>query len=506
MDWLSLQKDMPKQARLPARATKIVNLTSILMGKQYDHLKYDFSEELTGSGEHILLSLRRPSVKANLCRTVVMDSVSLLFSEGHFPTATSHDPKLIETINKFMTITNLNSLFIDAATRGSVGSIAILMKILKNRVFFEVMDTPYLTPVFDRNDPDSVVAVTELYITDSDSLISLGYTLPEAGRYFFRREWTTDKEIWYLPYLVSKENPILVIDEENTITHGLGFCPIIWIKNLSGGDKIDGSCTFEAGIDTALEVDYQLSQAGRGLKYASDPRLIIRDPMGEDGNIVGGVTNAIRINSMEGDVKFLEINGTAAQAVLIHVRYLRSLALEAMHGNRSDADKLNAAQSGRAMEMMNQGLIWLADKLRTSYGQNGLVSLIKMFCKATKVVAGGIILGGETVKDLDENNFNLIWPRWYAPSSEDRMNDGNTYAQLIKNGVLSRRGALKVIASDYDIEDIDAEIAQIEIENQEGDARKKDMEEFTSYLDLKATEAEASLQTARTDSQKQTEV
>ncbi len=38
------------------------------------------------AGEYIPLRLRRPSVRYPLCRTVVEDSVSLLFSEGHFPT------------------------------------------------------------------------------------------------------------------------------------------------------------------------------------------------------------------------------------------------------------------------------------------------------------------------------------------------------------------------------------------------------------------------------------
>ena len=36
--------------------------------------------------------------------------------------------------------------------------------------------------------------------------------------------------------------------------------------------RCDGACTFRAAIETQIEIDYQLSQAGRGLKYSSDPR------------------------------------------------------------------------------------------------------------------------------------------------------------------------------------------------------------------------------------------
>jgi hypothetical protein len=53
------------------------------------------------------------------------------------------------------------------------------------------------------------------------------------------------------------------------------------------------------------------------------------------------------------------------------VRVLREAALEAMHGNRTMADKLSASQSGRAMELMYQALVWLAGHLRHSYGGNG---------------------------------------------------------------------------------------------------------------------------------------
>ena len=67
------------------------------------------------------------------------------------------------------------------------------------------------------------------------------------------------------------------IDEARTVHHGLGFVPLVWVRNLPGpsatGDANDGACTFRAAIETQIEIDYQLSQAGRGLKYSSDPTL-----------------------------------------------------------------------------------------------------------------------------------------------------------------------------------------------------------------------------------------
>ena len=144
--------------------------------------------------------------------------------------------------------------------------------------------------------------------------------------------------------------------------------PLVWIRNLPGGDGLDGACTFRPAIETAIEIDYQLSQAGRGLKYSSDPTLLVREPAAMDGELIRGGGNALVI-SEKGDAKLLEINGTAAAAVVDYVRTLRELALEGVHGNRASAERLSAAQSGRALELMNQGLMWLADNLRVSYGE-----------------------------------------------------------------------------------------------------------------------------------------
>ena len=179
------------------------------------------------------------------------------------------------------------------------------------------------------------------------------------------------------------------IDEARSVQHGLGFVPIVWIRNLPGpsstGDAADGACTFRAAIETQIEIDYQLSQAGRGLKYSSDPTLLIKEPATTDSEIVKGAGNALVV-SEKGDAKLLEIGGTASAAVIEYVRTLRELALESVHGNRANADRLTAAQSGRALELMNQGLIWLADNLRVSYGEGALLALARMVLRASQSI------------------------------------------------------------------------------------------------------------------------
>ena len=476
MDWQALQQTMPRDKDLPQRSFQITALTAILNGRQYDGIAHSFQDELSGAGEYITLSNRRPSVRSNLCRTVVNDSVSLLFSEGHFPRVHSADKTTAEALTAWAKERRLNEVFADAATRGSVGSVALLFKVLRKKPFVSVMNTAFLTPEWDPEDPDGLLNVTERYKVRGRDLTAKGYEVPAAAAadwFWFQRSWDAVEETWFLPLSVTEaaEGKKAVRDGARSLVHGLGFIPVHWIRNLPGGDDVDGGCTFEAAISTAIEVDYQLSSAGRGLKYAADPKLVIRDPSGKDQPLTGGAANAIVLGAPDSDAKFLEINGTAASAVLEHVRYLRAVALESIHGNRADADKISAAQSGRAMELMNQGLIWLADRLRTSYGEGALLAIMRMVCMASAKVQGGIIIDGKQTSGLTADGLLLQWPAWFAPTDADKQSAAGAVSTLVQRGVISEETATRIVAGSYDVEDIAAERARILAERAAADAR-----------------------------------
>jgi len=238
---------------------------------------------------------------------------------------------------------------------------------------------------------------------------------------------------------------------------------MVWVRNLPGksatNDPNDGACTFRAAIETQIEIDYQLSQAGRGLKYSSDPTLLIKEPATSDTQIVKGAGNALVV-SEKGDARLLEIGGTASAAVMEYVRTLRELALESVHGNRANADRLTAAQSGRALELMNQGLLWLADNLRVSYGEIALLSLAKMIVLASHVYPLRVM--ERDVPALDASaRLSIKWPRWYPPTADDRQKDAQTLTTLVTAGLISRATAVKAIADTFDIEDVPGELIGI---------------------------------------------
>ena len=454
---------IPQDTDLPDRSRALDIRKRILEGTFYDQLPYEFHQERTSGGEYIPLRQRRPSVRYGLPRMVVEDSVALLFSDGHFPTFESSDPRVRSLLRAVVRETRLNSIMIEAAIRGSIGSAAILLRILSGRPFYSLLDTTYLEPEWNPEAPDQLSKVTERYEVSGKSLIAQGYEeIDPAQTYWFMRRWDTASETWFIPMPVGSDDT-LEVDGTRSVAHKLGLVPIVWIRNLPGGTFPDGACTFSSAIDTSIEIDYQLSQVGRGLKYSSDPTLLIKEPAGIDGPIVKGAGNAL-ILSEQGDARLLEIGGTASAAVIEYVRVLREYAIETMHGNRASADRIAAAQSGRALELMNQSLIWLADNLRISYGEGGLLELAKMLLRATKVYR--LKIGGRYISQLDaETPIWLVWPPWYEASAEDRHLDAQTLTGLTNASLLSRQAAARRVAADYGIDAVEDAAAGTKQEN-----------------------------------------
>lgn len=465
MDFITLKDTYTKDSDYPDRTANIVALSRVIDGSMYDNLQYDFSVEKNTAGEYISLSQRRPSARTRLCATVVNDSVSLLFSEGHFPNCDCADEPTRDKLEKIIAESKLNEVMLEAAVIGSVGSVAVLMRVLSNRVFFKAMGTAYLTPTWKDSEPDVLEKVTERYKVKGKILKQSGYEDVEDNEmYWFQREWNSVSETWYLPQTLSdaKEGKAPEIDDDNTTPHQLGFVPVVWIKNLPGGDDIDGKPTFPVeAIDLQIESDYLLSQGGRALKYQADPTLHIKNPAFGDAAMVKGAANAI-VTDKEGDAKLLEISGDAAHAVMDWVKGLREIALEGAGGNRANADKLSAAQSGRAMELMNQSLIWLADKLRISYGEGALLDLLNMIVKASKIFKLVNKKGIEYSELSQDDDLSLRWAQWYQPTYADKQTQANTLNVLRQANLISQETAVKSLADAYDITDPKDELRLIE--------------------------------------------
>lgn len=479
-----------------------VNKT-FLQGKIYDILKYPFfksSGVVSGvssnyamqgsvsimSDKYVKMSDRRPSVKHAIASTTVDKSVSLLFGEGRFPIVAHEDEETSEIFNDLSKSIDLEWHMVDCATKGSIGSGILFLKVIDGEIFVCSDWSCYYTPFFKKEDPtklEKVLYTICLMGYEIKELNLKGVEVKNENTYIFMREWNETQELLYEPIKLAEYqkmqkngNISLSVVTEESITHGLGFVPIIWIKNLPGGDTIDGVCTFANAMDDIIELDYQMSQAGRGLKYSSEPIL----------SITGGFLAAaaqtqalapgdVLMLDENGEAKHVEISGDACNAALAFCKQLRDIAIENIHGDRTNPEKLHAMQSGKAMEMLQMSLVWLASKLRLSYGEYALKMLFKMISDINKT--SDFLYRGKLVKkgSIKDGNINLKWGSWFDPTASDRLQDAQTLALLRQNNLLSTKTAVSSISAEYDISDIDEEMSEIDREKSEEDAKNEKM-------------------------------
>ncbi len=479
--WHRLQQQYPVDKDLPPRVAQMQAWKRVLDGTMYDVLKFSFDEEQNGANEYIKLRERRPCVRYNLCALAVSQSVAMLFSEGHFPQIEHADDDSSDTLKAIIKEAKINLTMVEAAMRGSVGSIALWLRVLEGRVYVDVMDTTYLTPAWDQKRPDVLVSVTERFKVKGSDLAAMGYDIADKDLpaiFWWQRAWTDAAEEWYVPQKIDKEQAAKPpsIDRKRTVSHDLGFVPVVWIKNLVGGNGIDGSPTFnDEAINTQIECEYQLSQGARALRYAGDPLLLIKEPASEaGGKMVRSAANAMVVGK-DGDAKLVEIDGAASEAVINYVKFMRELALEQLHASRVNPDKLAAAQSGRAMEMLNQPLIWLADQLRITYG-GGLLELLQMIVKVGSE-SQLIARDGSAYPKLTHQPVSLKWPPWYAPTFADLGSSASTLRIHTDAGHMSQETAVGIVAQQYDVADAQAELAKIKADQAELAAQAPQIQE-----------------------------
>jgi len=441
-----------------------------LNGTIYDNLS-PFHQEYNSPSDqssYVKLSLRRPSVIYPIPKIIVDETTSMLFSEDHFPIVRCEHEETTNFLRYITDTCNLRYSMLDAAKIGSIGSVCVLIKILEGKYYFEVLGTCDMQPYFNNMRPDELSRIIQRKKTDGSTLSSEGYDIPKEDlkkKFYIQREWTITQEIYYTPWKCEEnEGHTPKIDPSRTTIHNFGFVPAVWIRNTPRTCHIDGDCTFAPIIDTCVEIDYQLSQLGRLLKYNSDPTLVIKNPGILEGNqLIKGV-GSLNLDE-KGDAYLLEMSNGATSAVIDYVRCLREFALEAVRGNRANPDKLSAIHSGKALQMLNSPLISFVDELRLSYGEYGLMRIYCMVLSIYKLMKGQLDTGDYKPADAPcDGHLKLDWPDWYPATPQDKLQQAQTLSSLRKDKIISGETAVTAVADQYNIIDITSELEAIQDE------------------------------------------
>ena len=457
----------------PGRVHDLLVLNAVLDGTLYDGLQFEFHQE-TQLRKKIMMSDRAPCVRSALCSTIVDDTIAFLFGEQRFPKVDLGDPETTARMAKLLASAHVESVMQDVARFGSVGSTALQVRVIKGALDFVRLETTYLLPEWDPDRPGHLLKVTERRKIPRDEVIRMGYAIPlqvKSDTFWWQRIWDGSGETWFTPtpcgdpeFALAQMPP--VIDQDRSTLHNLGVCPVVWIKNLPARDPnaIDGACTFRRAVETEIEIDYQMSQGARALRYSADPTLVIVKDKDKNSSLAqGGEEIAMGADEaliVSGDAKMLEISGGASKAVVDFAAALREMALEAVHGNRSSPENMRGAVSAVALRMHWAPVILLVDRLRQTYGA-GLLAIVAIVRDC--VARFEVHVDGAIMPDFSNAPAaTLVWPDYFPPTDLDRTSQASALGSLLNSGLISRETAAGRIADAYGIEDAGAELLRIQ--------------------------------------------
>jgi hypothetical protein len=438
---------IPKDAS--PRYQHLCALDMMLDGTLYDHLP-PFHVEHGDAGLELGMFERRPSVKWNYPRMVAVSTSRKLFAGRQRPRFTHDDDKLIEACDVLMREGFGFQKLMEAVQWGSVGSVFMTFEFALDgagapRLIFDVWRARDCTPVFDRL--GELCSVRVQYLTYGTSFTSVGIrqAITEGGmkdimqgaRYWFTRDYTASAVTNYTPIIGGYYSPtdaqVQGRLEPTPIPHSLGFVPGHWFKNLPGGCFPDGASTWACAVDAMIVLDYTSSQNFRGLWYNQCPELVTQGELKNRSDAPGGGTilrgpgNRLAFEAERkgasgesiggGDAKLLESTGKIFTESREAMEQLRKFILETIAASRKDPDRMRTvAQSGRAMEVLDADLMDLVQDLRWSYGDDGLIPLIRKVVRAA-VMAKHPAVNPDYAKSCEA--LGAQWPRMYAPNSQE---------------------------------------------------------------------------------------
>lgn len=461
----------PEWVRLDPRFKRLDLLDKLLDGTFYDHLRNAFYDETDMRGVQIPIEERRPSAQYRLPQWLAHWAARKLFAGRHVPHLRHPDKSTEKFVRGLVKRMNFWNRMMEACVLGSVGSVAVTFRIKGPVVTLFIWRAKHCQPHFNENGELDSLRVA--YLTTGIQLMTMrmpGRYVP-GDLYWYIRDFTAIGEITYLAEKKDDWNPVTGFDGKRNVdqtprmlmpwpgeeyAHDLKSVSAVWIKNLAGGTAPDGLCGWEIAIPNSIDIDYTLSQAGRGVRYNSAPQLVVKgellsddefevdtnsptsqrsvtrspstvlhlapDIRDQDGNVTGG-----------GDAKLLEMTGTGADAAMKYIDHLRDLSLEMMQAARKNPEKMHAPLSGRAMEYLDEDSHDFIMELRSHWGENGVLHLMRKILDALKV--------------KEPHKLNCHWPRMYQPTPADIQQLVAAFAQAINplevvyNGRISARPA-----------------------------------------------------------------
>jgi hypothetical protein len=500
------------------RFRRLDKLESYARGLQDRGKPYNWDGHILGYGDaapikpgwYVAHAQRQPAARYDVAKLIVGRLTSMVFGQDRFPEIKIEgDPDAEDYARTLATEARLKVKMTEARNLGgSEGTACLSFGFIRGAPRIKVHNAKHVT-VLKWSDEEEQVAEVVFKAYSSPRVV-----YDEDLKRFTRRDFwevtvwdTMTEQKWsQIPDAVAK-TPDWQNWPSKTETHGYGFCPFYWIQNKPESADFDGICDFEGLEGTFDEINQLNSATTRGTKANVDPTLVVKmDPAANNGQVFKGGDNAI---FSAGGAEYLELKGTAVQAAERQLSTLVNNSLNVAGVVLADPEKISgSAQSARALEIIFAPMLTNCDTFREQYGERGIKIILRDMLRVARAFAArppivdpitgatvipGVILPDKVTSSVDpatgavtttvtkrvpgtSEQIVLNW-RPYFPATWQDINQAATAMKTANGGkpALSQRSSVQAIAPLVGVEDVDAEMAQIEDEAEKDAEAAKDM-------------------------------
>ena len=409
---------------------------------------------------HIPVRDRQPRIQLNLAKMLSSRVGSKLIGKNGFPKLEiEDDPDTEDYIRAVIQTSRLKAVLAEPVRRMlNTGSCFVKFSIVNGQWKMNHYLAKWCFPKFDEVGGLESIEIKYVYDDEEDR-----DQRNQPKKKWFKLALTKDKDVLYdNPEFSRGSDPTFKVVK--SVQHNLGFVQGEWLKTSDVPNSVDGPAMVADLMGFIDELNYSFSQSSMAIQYNQDPQLILNN-MDEDDLEKLFRSSAKGWNlGKDGDAKFLEAGMSGVEAANEFRNNMRLSIQDIARIVLLDPEKIvGHAQSGKAMEVLHGPLVELIEEIRPNL-EKSLVSLVlKMAATNMAVSKSGGISPIPIPKGYAPKSLNLIakWPEIFPMTLEDLQKKVSIANSVATANIISRETAMKWIAKDFGIEDIEEEKAKI---------------------------------------------
>ena len=344
----------------------------------------------------------------------------------------------------------------------------------------------HCTPTFCANGRD-VESIEILYQYEKQVPYIGATTRPVP--YWYRRTITEERDVVYVEVpVVPGQDPKWVEDDEKSVDHALGFCPVRWFRTLPDcADPIDGRPVIDPALYPLLDdISRIASQKSRAVTYGCDPQVVRIGVNEADRETLQKSAGKAWDLPEGGDAKLIEATGTGATRAAEHLREMERAVRDAVGVVKASPEVLAGKVTGIVLEMLHRPMVSLASDLRADLGEDGYCGLLNLVLRMCCVVhergedvwipgvadAVDILQQAQLAGMWLDVPITLKWPEFFVPGSDEQQQIVAATVSAAQSGFISKLTATRHLADMFGVEDAEAEHETIDDETDKETSRE----------------------------------